>query len=63
MFERGKKESEICQKDQKLLKTAVKMDKNEPKLVKKFWLMAWHNSLKSEANWVKYDKKVKRGLK
>ena len=37
------------------------MDKNDLDGVKKIWLMVWHHSLKSDVNWVKYDKKVKRG--
>ena len=63
MFKRGKKETEICQKGQKLLKKGCKNGKNGPKGVKKFWLMVWHNYLKSDVNWVKYDKKFKKGLK
>ena len=47
----------------KLPKKAAKMDKKGPEGVKKFWLMVWHDSLKSDVNRVKYDKKVKRGLK
>ena len=39
------------------------MDKNGPKGVKKCWLMVWHNSWKSDVNWVKYDKKGLKWLK
>ena len=45
----------------KLPKKAAKMDKKGPEGVKKIWLMVWHDSLKSDVNRVKYDKKVKRG--
>ena len=55
---KGTKETEICQK---LPKKAAKMDKKGPEGVKNFWLMVWHDSLKSDVNRVKHDKKVKGG--
>ena len=36
MFKRGKKETEICQKGQKLLKKAVKMERMDQKGSKNF---------------------------
>ena len=50
-------------KRSKITKKGCKNGKNGPKGVKKFWLMVWHNCLKSDVNWIKYDKKVKKGLK
>ena len=45
----------------KITKKAAKMNKKGPEGAKKFWLMVQHNSLKSDVDRVKYDKKVKRG--